>query len=112
MSAVNSPAKVAPWLGFAAAVWIQIASGNAYNFPLYSHKMKVVLKYSQGRLNNLGVANDVGENVGLLAGFICNKIPPWGILMIGSATSFFGYGLIWLVLSERISPLPYWVVRI
>lgn len=110
MSAANSGAKVAPWLGFAAAVWIQIASGNAYNFPLYSHKMKGVLKYSQGELNNLGVANDVGENVGLLAGFICNKIPPWGILIIGSAASFFGYGLIWLVLSERISPLPYWVM--
>ena len=46
--------------------------------------LKGVLKYSQGLLNNLGAAKDVGENVGLLAGFICNKIPPWGVLMIGS----------------------------
>lgn len=110
MSAVNSAAKVAPWLGFAAAVWIQIASGNPYSFPLYSERMKGILNYSQAQLNNLGVANDFGENVGLLAGFICNKIPPWGILIIGSLASFFGYGLIWLVLSERISALPYWVM--
>jgi len=118
MSAVSSAAKVAPWLsckvapwlGFAAAVWIQVASGNPYSFPLYSDKMKGILNYSQAQLNNLGVANDIGENVGLLAGFICNKIPLWGILIIGSLASFFGYGLIWLVLSERISAQPYWVM--
>lgn len=110
MSAVNTAAKVAPWLGFAAAVWIQVASGNAYNFPLYSDRMKGILNYSQAQLNNLGVANDIGENVGLLAGFICNKVPPWAILIIGSLASFFGYGLIWLVLSERISALPYWAM--
>eukprot|EP00253_Pinus_taeda_P018556 PITA_18556 len=110
MSAVNTAAKVVPWLGIAAAVWIQVASGNAYTFPLYSDRMKGILNYSQAQLNNLGVANDIGENVGLLAGFICNKIPPWGILIIGSLASFFGYGLIWLVLSERISALPYWVM--
>eukprot|EP01018_Ginkgo_biloba_P019542 Gb_35225 [translate_table: standard] len=110
MVVVKSAPEIAPWLGLAAAVWVQIAAGNGYSFPLYSHKMKVGLNYSQQQLNNLGVANDTGENVGLLAGLVCNKIPPWAILLIGSAASFFGYGTLWLVLTERINPLPYWVV--
>ena len=63
-------------------LWRKVHDQNVLN----SHnnmRLKGILKYGQGRLNNLGMDNDVGENVGLLAGFICNKIPPWGILMIG-----------------------------
>eukprot|EP01018_Ginkgo_biloba_P015962 Gb_29846 [translate_table: standard] len=101
---------IAPWLGLAAAVLVQILAGNPYNFPLYSPKLKSVLGYNQLQLSNLGVANDIGENVGLLAGLLCNKFPPWAILSIGSAISFLGYGVLWLVVSQTISPLPYWVV--
>ncbi|GLJ26313.1 hypothetical protein SUGI_0506140 [Cryptomeria japonica] len=101
---------IAPWMGLVAGVCIQILAGNPYNFPLYSHKLKTVLGYNQLQLTNLGVANDIGENVGLLAGFLCNKIPPWSILSIGAVASFIGYGVIWLVVSQTINPLPYWVV--
>ncbi|KAH9311510.1 hypothetical protein KI387_026545 [Taxus chinensis] len=107
---VAKSGTITPWLGLVAAVCIQILAGNAYNFPLYSHKLKTVLGYNQLQLTNLGVANDVGENVGLLAGLVCNKIPPWSLLLIGAAASFIGYGVIWLLLSQTISPLPYWVV--
>ncbi|KAG5559534.1 hypothetical protein RHGRI_009159 [Rhododendron griersonianum] len=73
-----------PWVGLGAAVWIQIASGNAYNFPLYSHSLKSVLGFSQQQLTMLGVANDIGENVGILPGIACNKLPPWVVLLIGA----------------------------
>lgn len=101
---------IAPWVGLVAAVCIQVLAGNAYNFPLYSSRLKQTLGYNQVQLSNLGVANDIGENVGLLAGLLCNKIPPWALLLIGATASFVGYGVLWLVVSQTISSLPYWVV--
>ena len=56
------------WVGLAAAIWVQASAGNAYMFAFYSPSLKSVLHYNQLQLNNLGVAKDIGENVGLLAG--------------------------------------------
>ncbi|KAI3422820.1 Nodulin-like domain-containing protein, partial [Psidium guajava] len=97
-----------PWVGLGAAVWVQIASGNAYNFPLYSHSLKSVLGFNQQQLTILGVANDIGENVGLLPGYFCNKFPPWAVLLIGGLACFSGYGVVYLAVSRTVEPLPYW----
>ncbi|RXI05654.1 hypothetical protein DVH24_017696 [Malus domestica] len=76
-----------PWVGLGAAVWVQIAAGNAYTFPLYSHSLKSVLGFNQQQLTMLGVANDIGENFGLIPGFVSKKHPPWLILLIGALAS-------------------------
>ncbi|CAA0813458.1 Major facilitator superfamily protein [Striga hermonthica] len=101
-----------PWVGLGAAVWVQIASGNAYNFPLYSHSLKSVLGFNQRQLTLLGVANDIGENVGILPGLACNRFPPWVVLAIGAFSCFLGYGVLWLALSGAAVSLPYWVLWI
>ena len=100
-----------PWVGLGAAVWLQIASGNAFTFPLYSRSLKSVLGFNQRQVTLLGVANDIGENVGLLPGIACNKLPPWVILLIGALASFVGYGVLWLAVSKTVHSLPYWLVR-
>lgn len=99
-----------PWVGLGASVWMQIAAGNAYNFPLYSHSLKSVLGFNQRQLTMLGVANDIGENVGILPGLICNKFPPWVILTIGAFACFLGYGVLWLAISRTVLDLPYWLL--
>lgn len=99
-----------PWVGLAAAVWVQIAAGSAYTFPLYSPALKSVLGFSQQQLTIIGVANDIGENVGILPGIACNKFPPWVILLFGLCLSFFGYGVLWLAVSQTVLSLPYWVL--
>lgn len=96
-----------PWVGLGAAVWVQIASGNTFTFPLYSHSLKSVLGFNQRQVTLLGVANDIGENVGLLPGIACNKFPPWLILCVGAFASFIGYGVLWLAVSETLTNLPY-----
>ncbi|KAJ1436990.1 Nodulin-like [Sesbania bispinosa] len=96
-----------PWVGLGAAVWVQIASGNTFTFPLYSHSLKSVLGFNQRQLTLLGVANDIGENVGLIPGLACNKFPPWLILCVGSLASFLGYGLLWLAVTQTLPNLPY-----
>ncbi|KAJ6932386.1 hypothetical protein NC651_007966 [Populus alba x Populus x berolinensis] len=99
-----------PWVGLAAALWVEIAAGNAYNFPLYSPALKSVMGLNQQQLTMLGVANDIGENVGLLPGMACNKFPPWAVLSVGVLACFLGYGVLWLVVSQTVKPLPYWLL--
>jgi hypothetical protein len=99
------------WIGLVAGMWVEASAGNAYTFAFYSPKLKHVLHYHQFQLNNLGVAKDIGENVGLLAGALCNSLPPWVMLSIGATTGFIGYGMLWLVVSQQIAPLPYWQVQ-
>ncbi|XP_010537919.1 PREDICTED: protein NUCLEAR FUSION DEFECTIVE 4-like [Tarenaya hassleriana] len=101
-----------PWVGLAAAVWLEISAGNGSNFPLYSNALKSVLGYNQRQLTLLGVANDVGESVGLLPGYACNKFPPWKVLLVGACACFLGYGVIWLTVTEIVRGLPFWLLWI
>uniref|UniRef100_A0A251USJ4 Putative nodulin-like protein n=1 Tax=Helianthus annuus TaxID=4232 RepID=A0A251USJ4_HELAN len=86
-----------PWVGFAAAVWVGIAAGNSYCFPLYSHALKSVLGFTQQQLTVLGVANDLGENTGILPGI---------------AFLFLGMVLFWLAITQTVQNLPYWILWI
>ncbi|XP_023525491.1 protein NUCLEAR FUSION DEFECTIVE 4-like [Cucurbita pepo subsp. pepo] len=99
-----------PWVGLAAAVWVQIASASSYNFSLYSHFLKSVLGLNQQQLTILGVANDIGESVGLLPGLACNIFPPWALVLVGSVCCFLGYGAIWLAVSRTLPSMPYWLL--
>ncbi|MQM01586.1 hypothetical protein Taro_034341, partial [Colocasia esculenta] len=101
-----------PWVGLGAAVWVQMAAGCGYTFPLYSHSLKSVLGLTQQQLTILGVANDVGENVGILPGIACNRLPPWAVLLVGAACSFLGFGALWLAVSRTVTSIPYWLLWI
>ncbi|XP_047182747.1 protein NUCLEAR FUSION DEFECTIVE 4-like [Vigna umbellata] len=96
-----------PWVGLAAAVWVQIAAGNTPTFPLYSHSLKSVLGFDQRHVTLLGVAVDVGENLSLLPGIACNKFPPWLILLVGSLSAFLGYGVVYLAVSQTLPSLHF-----
>ncbi|XP_009338491.1 protein NUCLEAR FUSION DEFECTIVE 4 [Pyrus x bretschneideri] len=101
-----------PWVGLGAAVWVQIASGSCYNFPLYSPLLKSVMGLSQQQLTILGVASDIGESFGFLPGIACNRFPPWAVLLVGCVLCFLGYGVIWLVVSGTIGSFPFVVLWI
>lgn len=99
-----------PWVGLAAAVWVQFAAGNSYNFPLFSPALKSVMGFSQQQITMLGVANDIGESVGILPGIACNKLPPWIVLSLGALACFMGYGVLWLAVTQTVHNLPYWLL--
>ncbi|KAL6842240.1 hypothetical protein ACP4OV_027888 [Aristida adscensionis] len=58
----------------------------------------------------LGVANDVGENFGVVAGVLCNSLPPWLVLLTGAAFCFLGFGTLWLAVSGTVLAMPYWLL--
>ncbi|KQK19342.1 hypothetical protein BRADI_1g47737v3 [Brachypodium distachyon] len=99
-----------PWLGLGAAVWVQVAGGASSTFALYSHALKVALGVDQRRLALLAVACDVGENLGLLPGVLCNRLHPALLLLVGAAACVLGYGATWLAVSGVAPALPYWLV--
>ncbi|XP_076901069.1 protein NUCLEAR FUSION DEFECTIVE 4-like [Bidens hawaiensis] len=102
----SSPAG--KWIGFVTAVWVQAISGNNYTFSNYSDALKSLMALTQLELNNLSVAKDVGKAFGILAGLASDRISPAALLLIGSLEGVIGYGVQWLVVSQRINPLPYW----
>ncbi|XP_010537918.1 PREDICTED: protein NUCLEAR FUSION DEFECTIVE 4 [Tarenaya hassleriana] len=107
---ILKPGSRPPWVGLAAAVWVQMAAGSGATFPLYSAALKSVLGFNQQQVTILGVANDFGENVGLLPGYACNKLPPWAVLLVGAVACFLGFGVLWLAVTETVQGLPFWLL--
>ncbi|KAL5200197.1 hypothetical protein ABZP36_021400 [Zizania latifolia] len=89
----------------------EVAGGSSSTFALYSHALKVALGADQRRLALLGVACDVGENLGLLPGVLCNRLHPALLLLVGAAACLVGYGTAWFTVSGSEPVLPYWQVK-
>ncbi|KAI3795528.1 hypothetical protein L1987_38183 [Smallanthus sonchifolius] len=104
-----SPSSAAgKWIGFITAVWVQAIAGTNYTFSNYSDALKSLMGLTQLELNSLSVAKDIGKAFGILAGLASDRVSPAVLLMIGSIEGIIGYGVQWLIVSQRIQPLPYW----
>lgn len=103
--------QVKRWVGIATGIWVQALAGNGNVFPHFAPTLKHQLHLNQVELNNLGVAKDFGDSVGLVAGMLSNLLSPWIILLIGALEGLVGFGTLWLVMRGFIAPLPYWQVR-
>lgn len=108
---LSSTSRAIKWLGFVTAIWVQAVAGNNYTFSNYSDALKSLMALSQLQLNNLSVAKDVGKAFGILSGLASDHIPTSVLLIIGAVEGLIGYGVQWLVVSQKIHPLPYWQVR-
>lgn len=100
------------WLVFVAAMWLQSCAGIGYLFGSISPVIKSSLGYNQRQIARLGVAKDLGDSVGFLAGSLCEVLPLWGALLVGAIQNLVGYGLVWLIVTGRVPTLPLWAVSI
>ncbi|KAL9454401.1 hypothetical protein AB3S75_009900 [Citrus x aurantiifolia] len=100
------------WLVFVAAMWIQSCAGIGYLFGSISPVIKSSLNYNQKQIARLGVAKDLGDSVGFLAGSLCEVLPMWGALLVGALQNFIGYGWVWLIVTGRAPVLPLWAMCI
>ena len=98
------------WLVLVASFWIQACGGIGYAFGSYSPLIKSSLGYNQHQINILGNAKDFGDSIGFLAGYLCEVLPPSGLLFVGGIQNLVGYGWLWLVVTQRVSALPFWAV--
>ncbi|XP_043726370.1 protein NUCLEAR FUSION DEFECTIVE 4-like [Telopea speciosissima] len=100
------------WLVFVAAMWIQSWAGIGYLFGSLSPVIKSSLDYNQRQIAMLGVAKDLGDSVGFLAGSLYGVLPIWGVQLIGALQNIFGYGWVWLIVTKRVPTMPLWVMCI
>ncbi|XP_022992826.1 protein NUCLEAR FUSION DEFECTIVE 4-like [Cucurbita maxima] len=98
------------WLVFVAAIWVQSCAGIGYLFGSISPVIKTNLSYSQRQIARLGVAKDLGDSVGTLAGTLLEILPFWATMLVGAISNFVGYGWIWLIVIGRAPVLPLWAM--
>lgn len=101
--------QVMKWMNLIGVLWIQSCSGTNFDFSAYSLSLKQVLQIGQVQLNNLAVASDLGKALGWTAGYAMRRMPLWAVMFIASFIGLVGYGVQWLVLTEKISA-KYWQV--
>ncbi|KAJ7957241.1 Protein NUCLEAR FUSION DEFECTIVE 4-like [Quillaja saponaria] len=100
------------WLVFVCAMWVQCSAGMAYMFGSISPMIKSSMGYNQKQVAMMGVAKDLGDNIGFVAGKLSEVLPIWAVLMVGVVQNFVGYGLVWLIVTHRFPSLPLWVLCI
>lgn len=98
------------WVVFVCAMWDMSFAGTAYMFGSISPVIKSSMGYNQKQVAFLSVAKDLGDNVGLLAGFISKAWPVWAVILVGVLQNVVGYGLVWLVVTHRLPSLPLWTL--
>ncbi|KAI3727056.1 hypothetical protein L1987_66865 [Smallanthus sonchifolius] len=98
------------WLVFVASMWVQSCSGIGYMYGSISPVIKSTMGYNQRQIALLGVAKDIGDAIGFIAGSLCEVVPIWVVLFIGVLQNFFGYGLVWLTVNHTLPQLPLWVL--
>ncbi|KAK1436741.1 hypothetical protein QVD17_02523 [Tagetes erecta] len=98
------------WLVFVASMWVQSCSGIGYMFGSISPVIKKRMGYNQRQIAMLGVAKDVGDAIGFVAGSLCEVAPIWVVLFIGVVQNLLGYGLVWLTTIHTLPKLPLWLL--
>ncbi|KAL5807384.1 hypothetical protein ACOSQ3_030274 [Xanthoceras sorbifolium] len=96
------------WFMVFATLLIMSVNGSSYMFGLYSSDIKSELGYDQTTLNLISFFKDLGGNLAVLAGLTYEVTPPWVVLLIGSIMNFFGFFMMWLSVTDRVSKLHVW----
>ncbi|KAL1829144.1 hypothetical protein ACET3Z_007556 [Daucus carota] len=100
------------WLVFVASMWVQSCSGIGYLFGSLSPIIKKTMGYNQRQIAILGIAKDLGDAIGYVAGTLSEILPIWAVLAIGVVQNFVGYGLVGLIVSQILPTAPLWVLCI
>ncbi|KAF5733718.1 protein NUCLEAR FUSION DEFECTIVE 4-like [Tripterygium wilfordii] len=103
MKSLTIQVVVGRWFTVFASFLIMAAAGATYMFGLYSGDIKATLGYDQTTLNLLSFFKDLGANVGVLSGLINEVTPPYVVLSMGAILNFFGYFMIWLAVTKKMS---------
>ena len=106
---LNLP-PVTRWVSLSACIWVLSCAGASYTFAIYSPILKSTMGYSQMQIDILAFAKDMGESLGIFAGLLSDRVPPWGMLLLAASHGLVGYGGMWLVLSGRLPHPEFWQV--
>lgn len=92
--------------------WVQACTGLNVMYATYSPAIKTSLGYNQTQISRLGVAKDFGNAAEIIAGCLSQVISTRGLLFLGGFQFLLGYGLLWLIVVNKIADPPFWTVFI
>ncbi|TKV99103.1 hypothetical protein SEVIR_8G017200v4 [Setaria viridis] len=81
------------WAVLVATVWIQAVTGTNLDFSAYSSALKSSLGISQGALNYLATASDLGKALGWSSGLALLYMPLHGVLLVSAALGLAAYAV-------------------
>lgn len=85
----------------AGALVVESVGGLMYAFSLYSETLKRTYGLSQGAVQTIGTAANIGGNVGVHAGIFYDAFGPRATVLVALVLGGAGWGGMWLVLATR-----------
>lgn len=95
-----------------SASWVETCTGLNVMYATFSPAIKTSLGYNQTQISRLGVAKDFGNAAEIIAGCLSQVISTRGLLFLGGFQFLLGYGLLWLIVVNKIADPPFWTVFI
>ena len=101
------------WLVLVGASWVETCTGLNVMYATFSPAIKSSLSYNQQQISRLGVAKDFGNAAEIIAGCLSQVMSTRGLLFLGAAQFILGYGILWLIVVEKLpwTP-PFWTVNL
>eukprot|EP00253_Pinus_taeda_P028827 PITA_28827 len=98
------------WTVLVASIWIECCAGASSSFSIYSETIKTRFGYDQEQLDTISAFKDIGECVGILAGILYDRFPPWLVLLVGCLQNVIGYILLWLFVTQKLPTPALWEI--
>ncbi|KAB1227229.1 hypothetical protein CJ030_MR1G007862 [Morella rubra] len=98
------------WFMVFASLLIMTGAGTTYVYGMYSVVVKKSLGYDDNEINLVTFLKDLGAYVAIFSGLICEVIPVWLVLLIGSAMNFGGFFMVWCAVTHKIARPEPWQV--
>ncbi|KAJ1623482.1 hypothetical protein T492DRAFT_883499 [Pavlovales sp. CCMP2436] len=97
--AATLPARRARLL--AGTLVVESVGGLFYAFSLYSETLKVTYGLTQGAVQLIGTAANIGGTVGVHVGIFYDRFGPRATVLTALALGSVGWGGLWLALATR-----------
>jgi MFS family permease len=92
--------KINRWHVLAAGLFVNLYCGVTYAFGLYSDVLKDTFKYSQTDLTTVASIGNIAGFFAVPSGMVYDKYGPKTTILIGVATAFLGYFLLWMAVRQ------------
>ncbi|KAB1227209.1 hypothetical protein CJ030_MR1G022629 [Morella rubra] len=98
------------WFVVFASLLIMAGAGASYIYPAFSLMVKESLGYDEDEMIVITFYKDIGTYVAIFNGLICEVIPIWLVLLIGSVLNFGSFLMLWSTVTHKIARPKAWQV--
>jgi MFS family permease len=98
------------YLSLTLGIFVKILCGLAYAFSITSPTLRKVFGFDDKQVETVGLAGNIGQYLGLAAGFFLDRYGPSPTIFIGSLISASGFALLWAATASKLGTMELWHV--